>query len=99
MYAVALYTLAPGRAERIPEVYPRHKAYLTAFQAETGDILLIGPFAERGGDAPGSMAVFRSREAAERFSLGDPFVVEGVVGDVRVLDWQALDFTGPASED
>jgi uncharacterized protein len=89
--AVSLYTLAPGQEGRIPQVYPRHRAYLDAFQADTGDILLIGPF-PGVVDGPGSMAVFRTRAAAERFCAGDPFVVEGIVGDRRILDWPALDF-------
>ena len=92
MYAVALYVLAPGQAERIGSVYPRHRAYLDAFQAATADILLIGPFSELDG-GPGSMAVFRSRAAAERFCADDPFVREGIVGEVQVRDWNALDFT------
>ena len=38
------------------------------------------------------MAVFRSREAAERFREGDPFVTEGLVFRVRILDWDPLVF-------
>jgi hypothetical protein len=40
----------------------------------------------------GSMAVFRTPEAAERFVAGDPFIREGLaVPEIRV--WNALDFT------
>jgi uncharacterized protein len=91
--AVALYTLAPDQGTRIPETYPRHRAYLDGFQADTGDILLIGPL-PGATDGPGSMAVFRTRAGAERFCAGDPFVVEGIVGECRILDWPALDFIG-----
>jgi len=37
--------------------------------------------------ADGSMGIFRSREAAERFVANDPFIVEGVVARWRILDW------------
>jgi hypothetical protein len=38
------------------------------------------------------MAVFRSREAAERFREGDPFYTEGLVWRSRILDWNPLVF-------
>jgi uncharacterized protein YciI len=65
-------------------VYPRHSVYADEF-GKSGDLLLIGTFADPVAD--GSMAIFRSREAAERFIGGDPFVVEGVVVRWRILDW------------
>jgi uncharacterized protein YciI len=68
------------------EVYPRHSAYVVEFN-NSGDLLLIGTFAEAAAD--GSMAIFRSREAAERFIASDPFILEGVVARWRVLDWNA----------
>jgi hypothetical protein len=39
----------------------------------------------------GSMAVFRTREAAERFCREDPFVLEGIAAPT-VLDWDVLEF-------
>jgi uncharacterized protein YciI len=33
------------------------------------------------------MAVFSSREAAEEFAEGDPFVLNGVVRDWHVREW------------
>ena len=33
------------------------------------------------------MCVLVSREAAEEFAAGDPFVVDGVVRSYRVLAW------------
>jgi uncharacterized protein YciI len=40
-------------------------------------MLMYGPFGNPQEE--GSMAVFTSREAAEEFAAGDPFVVHGVV--------------------
>jgi uncharacterized protein YciI len=89
MYAVSFYTVAAGQSGRIPEVYPRHRAYLDEF-ARGGQILMIGAFGDPVAD--GSMAIFRSRAAAEEFRDADPFVLEGLVGDSRILDWDPLEF-------
>jgi uncharacterized glyoxalase superfamily protein PhnB/uncharacterized protein YciI len=83
--AVSFYDeMGPGGMAHAQEVYPRHVAYLEQFNVD-GDVLMIGTFANPAVD--GSMAVFRSREAAEQFIDGDPFVTEGVVARWRVLDW------------
>lgn len=85
MQHVVRYRPVAEHAHRLAEVYPRHKAYLDAFQAEHGGILAIGTF-----DDPlvnGSMAIFASREAAARFVSADPFVVEGLAVPDEVRDW------------
>lgn len=85
--AVTFYQeVGPGGMAHALEVYPRHVAYIREFDA-SGDLLLIGTFADPAAD--GSMAVFRSREAAERFVARDPFVTEGVIAVWRILDWDA----------
>lgn len=89
MYAVSFYDMADGAMARIPEVYPRHRAYLDAF-ASNGELLLIGPFTDPVRD--GALSVFTSRDAAERFCAGDPFVVEGLVARARILDWDPIDY-------
>ena len=83
MKCVTLYRSAPGARDRIAEVYPRHVEWIGPFR-ERGDVLLIGPFAD---PAQGAMGVFVSREAAEAFVAGDPFVTEGLVADVEYRDW------------
>jgi len=83
--AVSFYDeLSSGVMARAREVFPRHSAYAEEF-GKTGDLLLIGTFADPVAD--GSMGIFRSREAAERFVANDPFIVEGVVARWRILDW------------
>jgi uncharacterized protein YciI len=45
----------------------------------------------------GSMAIFTTREAAEEFVRGDPFVLHGVVRDWYIRDWiEALVSEPPA---
>jgi uncharacterized protein YciI len=67
--------------------YPDHAARVEAF-AERGDLLLIGTFDEpMNGEA---MGVFATREAAEEFASGDPFVLGGVVADWSVRPWNEV---------
>jgi uncharacterized protein len=89
---VVVYAVADGGADQIMEVYPRHLAYLTAF-AEDGQVVAIGPMLP--APASGSMAVFRSREAAEAFPAGDPFVLEGLAVPSEVREWDALELPAP----
>ena len=93
MFAVSFYDADPDAGpehfQRLVDTYPRHRAYLDEF-AKDGEVLMIGTFGNPA--AEGSMAVFRSREAAERFIGGDPFVTEGLVFRTRILDWDPLVF-------
>ena len=93
MFAVSFYDADPDAGpehfQRLVDTYPRHRAYLDEF-AKGGDVLMIGTFGDP--TSQGSMAVFRSREAAERFREGDPFVTEGLVFRVSILDWDPLVF-------
>jgi uncharacterized protein len=81
MKAVVIGEGAGASMEAIMAVYPRHKAVVDAFKAR-GDVIGIGPFADRG-----NMAIFRSREAAEKFAKEDPFVLEGLVKSYVIRDW------------
>ncbi len=69
---------------------------LTTDLHRAGEVLMAGAFLEP--DAQDgylrTMAVCRSREAADRFVAGDPFVRNGTVVDHRVRAWANL-FAGP----
>ncbi|GAA2060164.1 YciI family protein [Leifsonia soli] len=94
MFAVSYYDADPDAGpehfQRLVETYPRHRAYLDEF-ATGGDVLMIGTFGDPA--TQGSMAIFRSRDAAERFIAGDPFVTEGLVFRIRIQDWDPLVFS------
>ncbi|MDQ0260214.1 YciI family protein [Sinomonas atrocyanea] len=91
MEFVVLYTLRGGAdRERVLGAYPRHKAYYEAFRADGGGLLALGPFLTPD-PAAGSMGIFSSRQDAERFIAGDPFVLEGLA-EPRVLEWNAVRF-------
>jgi uncharacterized protein YciI len=80
---VLLYESAPDAAERAVEHFDAHRAHWQRF-LEDATLLMIGPFRPSGD---GAMSVFRTREAAEDFARGDPFVREGVVTSWTVHDW------------
>jgi uncharacterized protein len=46
---------------------------------------MYGPFGDPQRE--GSMAVFTTRKAAEEFASGDPFVLNQVVRDWHVREW------------
>jgi uncharacterized protein YciI len=64
-----------------------HVARLREFHAR-GVLLMVGTMDEpMNGDA---MGIFTSREAAEEFIAGDPFVVNGVVAGWSVRPWKEI---------
>ena len=67
--------------EVIIAVYPKHKLIVYKY-IERGDVIGIGPFADRG-----NMAIFRTREAAEQFVKEDPFILEGLVKSFVIREW------------
>jgi uncharacterized protein YciI len=84
---VVLYASADDVAHRAPPHFPAHKERLDAFHAR-GDLLMVGTFGDPQEE--GSMAIFRTREAAEEFVAGDPFVRNGVVRDHEIRDWNEI---------
>jgi hypothetical protein len=75
------------------EIFPEHQAWNEKLH-ERGVLLMIGTFADRGApglpDAPAAMSVFTTREAAEEFVAGDPFVRTGVVRDWSIRGWNEV---------
>ncbi|WP_309108912.1 YciI family protein [Arthrobacter sp.] len=91
MEFVVMYRLSEGiDFSRVHETYPRHEAYFEAFHAGGGGLLALGPF-QTMDPAGASMGIFTSREDAERFIAGDPFVLEGLAHP-RILEWDAVRF-------
>ena len=78
------YESADDACDTAPLHFPAHEARLEEFRA-SGELLLVGTFADPMAD--GSMSVFTTREAAERFVDGDPFRTEGVIRDWRIKEW------------
>ena len=87
MKYVLLYETADDGLAKAPTIFPRHRARIDEFAARR-QLLQIGPFGDP--QTEGSMAVFSTREAAEEFAGGDPFVLEGVVARWSVRDWNEI---------
>ncbi len=67
--------------------YAAHSARVDEF-ARRGELLMVGTFDEpMNGEA---MGIFTTREAAEEFIAGDPFVVNGVVAGWAVRPWNEV---------
>jgi uncharacterized protein YciI len=84
---VVLYESADDVYDTAPVHYPAHRARVDDFH-ERGDLLLVGTFGDPR--AEGSMSVFRTREAAEAFVAGDPFVLNGVVKAWTLRAWNEI---------
>ncbi len=77
----------PADMAKAQENFPDHCAWYEKFHAR-GLLLMIGRFTDTG--APAAMSVFTSREAAEEFVGGDPFVQNGVVSDWTIREWNEV---------
>jgi uncharacterized protein YciI len=84
---VVLYESADGVAKRAPEHFPAHRARIDEFHGR-GELLMVGTFGDP--QAQGSMAVFATRESAEAFVAGDPFVLNGVVRTHEIREWNEI---------
>ena len=83
MKCVLLYASADDVREKAPLHFGEHRARWQQYQVD-GTLLMIGPFANPD---EGAMGIFTTREAAESFAEGDPFVTNGVVKSWRVVEW------------
>jgi uncharacterized protein len=87
MKYVLFYDSADDVMAKAPAHFPAHRARLDEFHAR-GDLLMVGTFANPQEE--GSMSVFRTREAAQEFVDGDPFVLNGVVRAWRIHEWDEI---------
>jgi uncharacterized protein YciI/uncharacterized protein YndB with AHSA1/START domain len=82
------YETTPEGLARAPEHIAAHRDRLDQFCAR-GTLVMAGPVMDGTGRAFG---VFTSREAAEDFIAGDPFVVHQVVARWTVVEWNEVLF-------
>jgi len=84
---MAKYVLYYQSADDVTTTAPfhaqAHRAHWEEYAAG-GTLLMIGPFAD---PREGAMGIFTTREAAESFAEGDPFVLNGVVAGWAVREW------------
>ncbi len=92
MLYVVFYETNPDALDRIEEHFPAHCARWSVY-AEAGTLLMIGPFSDV---TRGAMGIFTTREAADTFVDGDPFILHGVVRSWRIEEWnEVLGSAGP----
>jgi uncharacterized protein YciI len=84
---VVLYESAENVLEKAPAHFLAHSERVDDFHAR-GTLLLTGTFADP--QQHGSMAIFTTREAAEEFVAGDPFVLNGVVRRSEIREWNEV---------
>lgn len=83
MKYVLFYEAADDVLEKAPLHGAAHRSWWNRF-LENGTLLMVGPFSN---PKDGAMAVFKTRESAEAFAAGDPFVRNGVVKCWRIAEW------------
>lgn len=83
MKYVLLYESGDDVLTRAPVYFAEHQARWKKFQ-DDGTLLMVGPFSN---PREGAMAIFTTREAAEAFATGDPFVLGGVVSRWHIREW------------
>ena len=87
MKFVLLYESADDVATKAPPHFPAHLERLQTFHAR-GELEMVGTFEDP--QAQGSMAIFGTREGAEEFVAGDPFVLNGVVRGYEIRGWNEM---------
>ena len=88
MKYVLYYESASDALEKAPLHFAAHRARWKEF-VDRGTLLMIGPFAN---PMEGAMSIFTAREEAENFAAGDPFVLNGVVKNWIVREWNEAVF-------
>ena len=87
MKYVVFYEPADDVMSKAPAHFPAHRARLDEFHGR-GTLLMVGTFANPQEE--GSMSIFTSREAAEEFVSGDPFVRNGVIRNWIIREWDEV---------
>ena len=92
-YFVAFFTTAFSSMEDVrrqaPEALQRHLERTRRLHAD-GTVLMAGAFVEPKDGPISTMAVLASREAAEEFVRGDPFVEIGKVVHHEIREWNNM---------
>jgi uncharacterized protein YciI len=86
MKFIMFYEVAPDGLSKAMNHFEDHKKRLKEFH-QKGVLLMAGPYAN---PAEGAMGIFTTRESAEEFIKGDPFVVQRVVSHWRIIEWNEV---------
>ena len=89
-YYVAFFVTS---CKSMEEVKSRHGATIAAHLAHSnelhkqGTLLMAGAFLDNPEEPVSTMGIFPTREAAEEYAKGDPFVLNGLVTKWHIREW------------
>lgn len=90
IYYVALFTTKYKSMEEVksmaPETIAAHIARSNELRKK-GKLLMAGAFRNRPDEPVTTMGVFYSREDAEEYAKGDPFVLNDMISDWQIKEW------------
>jgi hypothetical protein len=86
MRYVLLYESAPDVLETAPVHFAAHVEFFQRYVA-AGTLERVGTWSD---PREGAMCIFTTREAAEEFAAGDPFVTNGVVSRWTLREWDEV---------
>jgi uncharacterized protein len=84
MKYVMFYEASDDFQAKSPAHVPAHRARLNEFH-QRGTLVMAGPLGDPKDGA--ALGVFTTREAAEEFIAGDPFIRGGVVRNWHIREW------------
>ena len=87
MKYVLFYESADDVLSKAPVHMEAHGEHIDRFEA-AGTLEMIGTFGDP--QTEGAMSIFSTRDAAEEFARNDPFVVNGVVRNWYVREWNEV---------
>jgi len=86
VFFVTKYMSLEEAKRKAPEELAAHVARSKQFH-EQGKLLLTGAFLDRPDEPVSTMGVLISREAAEEYAKGDPFLLKGMVSNWYIREW------------
>ena len=85
-FFILTYSSVAEAMAKEPATIAAHLARSKEFH-QRGELLMAGAFLDRPEEPLSTMAVFTSREAAEEFAKGDPFLLKGEVKNWYIREW------------
>jgi uncharacterized protein len=91
VFAETTFTSWAEVQQNAPQEVAQHIARSKQLHEE-GTLLMSGAFLDRPDEPVTTMAVLVSREAAEEYMRGDPFVLKGLVKHWYIREWANMFF-------
>jgi uncharacterized protein len=88
-YAVffeTFYNSLEDAVSKAPDVVTAHRVRSNELHAD-GTLLMAGAFLNNPGELLRTMTICPTREAAEEYARGDPFVLNGMVSKWYIREW------------